>query len=157
MDKDRIGQVDERYRLWWLLARTRDTILRARQNELRENGISHSEAAVLFIIDILGGTATLEEISMWGFRKGHSISDLVSRMETGGLVRKVRESKRENIRVEMTDKGKQAHRLASKGQVICKIFSSLSKQEQKILSSCLHKLRNEALEVLGIYRVAPWP
>ena len=157
MDKNKVKRVDSRYKLLWLFSRTREVIMKVREKELREIGITRSEAAVLFIIDMLGGSATLEEISVWGFREGHSVSSQISRMEKEGLVKKVIESRGKNIKVEITEKGAQAHKLATEGDSIYGIFSSLSEEEQKNLFSQLVKLRKSAYQVLGIYRLPPWP
>jgi len=149
MQKDMVG--DEDYGLWLLLILVRDAIRRARQEELRQFGITVSQAGVLFHVLTLGDRATPAEIARCLFKKPHGISTLVSRMEKEGLVRKVKDLDRKNlIRVEMTDKGQQAQRHAVKRSVIHHIMSSLSEEERQQLSSCLKKLLGRAFGELGL-------
>jgi DNA-binding MarR family transcriptional regulator len=60
----------------------------------------------LFIIHSCGDVPTLTEISRLEFRKPHTISNIVARMEKRGLVRKFAYLNAKNlVRVAMTDKG----------------------------------------------------
>ena len=132
---------DEYYSLWLRLLLVRDAIHRARQGELRQAGITVSEAGVLFYVHALGGRATPAEISRCLFKKPHGISTLISRMEKEGLVKKANDLERKNLlRVEMTEKGQQAYNHASERAVIHRIMSSLSEGERQQISSCLEKL-----------------
>ncbi len=142
---------DEYYRLWLLLILVRDAIHRARQEELRQVGITVSEAGVLFYAHALGNRATPTEISRCLFKRPHGISMLVSRMEREGLVRKVHDLDRKNlVRVELTEKGQQAYNQASKRAVIHRIISSLSEEERQQLSSNLERLRSKTFKELGL-------
>jgi DNA-binding MarR family transcriptional regulator len=138
---------DQDYNLWILLAQTRDAILKARQKELDQYGISTSQAAVLFVIQAIGDRATPAEISRWLFREPHSVSTLLSRMEKQGLVRKVKDLDRKNlVRVVITEKGREAYYQSTKRESIRGIMSSLSEEERQQLTSSLRKLRDEALK-----------
>lgn len=142
---------DEYYRLWLLLILVRDAIHRARQEELRQVGITASEAGVLFYAHALGNRATPAEISRCLFKRPHGISMLVSRMEREGLVKKVSDLDRKNlVRVELTEKGQEAYNYASKRAVIHRIISSLPEEERQQLSSNLERLRSKAFEELGL-------
>ena len=142
---------DEYYSLWLRLLLVRDAIHRARQEELRQAGITVSEAGVLFYIHALGDRATPAEISRCLFKKPHGISTLISRMEKEGLVKKANDLERKNLlRVEMTEKGQQAYNHASERAVIHRIMSSLSEGERQQISSCLEKLRSKAFKELGL-------
>jgi len=142
---------DESYRLWLLLILVRDAIHRARQEELRQVGITASEAGVLFYAHALGNRATPAEISRCLFKRPHGISMLVSRMEREGLVKKVSDLDRKNlVRVELTEKGQEAYNYASKRAVIHRIISSLPEEERQQLSSNLERLRSKAFEELGL-------
>ncbi len=54
------------------------------------------------------------------------------------------------IRIEMTDKGREAVHNARKMESVHKIMSALSKEEHKQLMAVLEKLWGKALENLGI-------
>ncbi len=148
---EKIAYTDKYYALWLLLILVRDAIHRARQEELRQVGITASEAGVLFYAQALGDRATPAEISRCLFKRPHGISMLVSRMEREGLVKKVSDLDRKNlVRVELTEKGQEAYNYASKRAVIHRIISSLSEEERQQLSSNLEKLRSRAFKELGL-------
>jgi len=148
---EKIAYTDKYYGLWLLLILAKDVIHRARQKELRQVGITASEAGVLFYAQALGDRATPAEISRCLFKRPHGISTLISKMEKEGLVNKVNDLDRKNlVRVELTEKGQQACNHASKRAVIHRIVSSLSEEEHQQLNSCLEKLRNRAFEELEL-------
>ena len=76
----KIMYTDKYYGLWLLLILTKDVIHRARQEELRQYGVTASEAGVLFYAQALGNRATPAEISRCLFKRPHGVSTLVSRM-----------------------------------------------------------------------------
>jgi DNA-binding MarR family transcriptional regulator len=140
---------DQDYRLWVLLNQVRDAVLRARQKELNQYNISASQAAVLLVIEAIGPKATPAEISRRVFRKPHSVSGILSRMEKKGLVRRLKDLDRKNlIRVVLTEKGREAYYQSTKQESIRQIVSSLSEEERQQLTSCLHTLRDKALGFL---------
>ena len=72
-------------------------------------------------------------------------------MEKKGLIRKVRDLQRKNlVRVEMTEKGKQAYNNTAREESVRRIMTSLSEKECRQLISCLDKLHNRAFKELGI-------
>ena len=149
---------DQDYKLWVLLYQTRDALLKARKQELKRYGISPMRTAVLFVIQAIGNKATPAEISRWLFREPNSVSEILSRMEKAGLVRKVRDLGRNNsVRVAITEKGQQALYQATKTESIHRIVSSLSEEERQQLRSLLKTLRNEALNELKLSVKAPFP
>ena len=78
-------------------------------------------------------------------------------MEKNGLVTKVIESRKKNIKVLLTNKGEKALVLSLKGKVLKNIMSVLSKQEIETFYNCLYKIRKKSYEIMGIYRLPPWP
>ena len=143
-------RTEEDEELWALLAQTKDAIFGARQKQLRRYGISATQATALLAIQAIGDKATPAEISRWLFRKPHSVSELLSRMEKEGLVRKIKDLNRRNlVRVELTEKGYEACYQSMKEESIHKIMSSLSEEDRQQLRSILGRLRDEALKGLG--------
>ena len=146
------------YNRWILLAQTRDAIFKARWKELSRYDISARQAAVLVAIQAVGDKATPAEISRWVFRKAHSISELLSRIEKAGLVRKVKDLDRKNqVRVVLTEKGRETYHHQSTNTVsIRKIMSLLSEEDRQQLRSCLQVLRDKAVKELGIKYETPF-
>jgi DNA-binding MarR family transcriptional regulator len=148
--------VDEDYKLWVLLNQAADTTLRARQKELDRYGISSAEAALLFAVQAIGERATPAEITRWLLREPHTVTELLNRMEKGGLVKKSKDLERKNlVRVSITEKGRQAYEQSTKRKSIHKVISSLSQQERQQLRLYLEKLRNKALGELREERPKP--
>lgn len=138
---------DEFYELALLLSTVSRSMYRARNEELKKYGLSPRKAAILNMVSMIGEKATPAEIARWVFRKPHSITELLSRMEREGMVIRVKDLERKNmIRVELTEKGRNLHQLSLNRKAIARILSSLSKDERKQLLSFLHVLRNSALK-----------
>ena len=153
------GSLEDRdYNLWVLLHQTRDATYNARDKELRQYDISPMEAAVLFIVQAIGDEAIPAEISRWLFRKQHSVTALLIRMEKKGLVKKARDLAKKNlVRVTITEKGKQAHTNSTRRDSIHKIMSTLSEEEHGQLTASLLKVRDVALKEINVDYELPFP
>ncbi len=150
--------LDEDYNLWVLLSQTRHAMFKASQKELEQYNISPSRAAVLFVIEAMDKKPTVTEISRWVFREAHTISELLSRMERDGLVRRVKDLDKKNmVRIELTEKGRKAHSQTMKQDSISRMMSSLSKEERLQLGSYLGKLRESAFKEIGMEYEVPFP
>ena len=149
---------DNDYNLWVLLGQTRDLVHQSRDKELKQYGISTVRAGVLFVIEALGDKATTAEISRWMLRKSHTTSELLSRMEKEGLVRKVKIlGRKSSARVVLTEKGREAYYQSSERQSIHRIMSVLSEEERKQMRSCLEKLRDKAYTEREMHGKLPFP
>lgn len=149
---------DRDFELWFLLAQARRVLFKVRQKELARYNITSGQSAVLFVIQAVGGKTTLGEIGRWTLREPHSVSELLSRMEKQGLVRKVKElDKKYGIRIVLTEKGREAYYKSTAREYIYEIMSSLSEEERQQLRSCLQKLRDKALILLALEKVVPFP
>jgi len=144
-------QVPEGTDIYALLLQCGHSITKVGQKEIKEAGITMTQAALLFVVKATDGPATLSEISRWLFRERHTVFALVKQMERQGLVTRVKDLKRKNaFRVVLTEKGEEAYRGAmAKEHVIPDVVSCLSQEERDNLRSCLLKLRDEALSRLG--------
>jgi DNA-binding MarR family transcriptional regulator len=148
--------MDEDTKLWVLLSESTDVVLRAWQKELNQYGISPIEAVTLWVIQVLDEMATPAEISRWILRKSHTASELVNRMEKGGLVRKTKNLRRRNsVRVSITDKGKQVYHKARQREAIHTAMSVLCEEERKQLMTSLEKIRSIGLKQLGLEELEP--
>ncbi len=153
---------DQDYNVWILLQNTRDAMAAVRAKELSEYGLSHVEAAVLLVVQLIernGGTqATPAEISRWLFRKPHSISGLVTRMEKKGLVQRVNDLRKKNrVRIALTAMGREAYERSTKREQIKKVLSALPEKDRARLWAYLQLLRDMALKQLGTKHKPPFP
>ena len=121
-------------------------------------GISAAMSGVLVFSQLLGNRATPAELARWLTREPHNLSQLIARMEKKGLLTKVKDLRNKNqVRVELTGKGRQAYKYVAKRLTPNRMISFLSADEQGQLSSCLEKLRSRASEELRIEIRLPWP
>ncbi len=142
---------DRDFASWVYMSRTRDAIFRNRVKELQQHNLSARQSSVLIVLEELDNKATPAEVSKWVFREPHSVSDFLIRMERDGLIRRVKDLKRKNmIRVEITDKGREAVHNARKIESIHDIMAVLSEEEHQQLMAITQKLWDKALEELRI-------
>jgi DNA-binding MarR family transcriptional regulator len=153
-----VQPVDQDYNLWVLLNQVHTFMLNARDKELMEYGQTTMQAAVLFIVNAIGETATPAAISRWFLRKPPAISGLLDRMEKAGLLKKVKDLPKRNwIRITLTEKGQKAYKQSLQRKTIHQIMGCLSKEEYEQLTSILIKLRNKATKALDYKQKIPFP
>ena len=137
------------YLLWVLIAQTRDAFLRAREKDYARFGISNERRAILFTIYDCGGQSTPTEIARRLFREVHSISEMLVRMETDGLITRKKAVGRNQIEVKITEKGLDVFKQSLFSKTDESILSALDEDERKKLASLLLKVRKSALDELG--------
>ena len=144
--------------IWaWILC-VYDAMNEARKEELFKYNINRSQGSVLSIICTFGNEATLTQIAKRWFRKINTVSEIISRMEKQGLVKRVKDLKQKNrVRIVLTEKGIKASHHAIKREKISRIVSCLTKEERRQLRLCCRKLYNKALEELGMQPEKNWP
>ena len=149
---------DQELSLWALFGQTRLGMLKVRRRELRKLNISPNKSTVLLSLQVIGDKATPSQISRWLFREPHSMSELISKMEQDGLVRKIKDlDRKDQVRVVLTEKGHEVYHEALKLESIRNIMSCLSDDEHRQLRSCLLKLRDGAVDELGHRYKPPFP
>lgn len=142
--------VDPIFTIWTLLHQTAYAITRAREKELKRYGIAIRQVAALLVISNLGDRATPTELARWLFRKPHTVSSMLTRMEKEGLIAKSKDLERKNvIRVTLTEKGKGTYQQSTRRESIHRIMSCLDEKELGQLSSLLERLRERAFGELG--------
>ena len=150
--------IDDDLRLWRWLAETRHAMHKARTKELTKYKITTVQSTVLFVILALGYNATATKIASYLFREPNSISELLSRMEKEGLIRTTRDlRKRSMVRLELTEKGLEAHKRTTKFESVHRIMAVLSNEERKQLMSALEKLWYRSLDELSVEHKLPFP
>lgn len=148
--------LQEDYELWALLEQVDAGMARARENETRPYGVSMMQVRVLSLLKAVNEPITPTAIARLLFREPHTVSQLLTRMEKQGLVRRTRSRKRDPedhglVRVELTEKGEEFFQEQSGSRrVIHHILSCLSPDERASLKSCLEKLRERTPEALAV-------
>ncbi len=149
---------EKAFYLWVLLAQAKDAIHKARNRELDKYNITTWRSAVFVRIEALGDKATPAQISRWLLREPHSTSELLTRMEKEGLVKRVKDLDKKNmVRVVITEKGHELRKKSRETETLHNIMSCLSEEECRIMWSCLKKLRDRALQEIGIEEGIPFP
>ena len=142
--------LDQDFNLWILLAQTRALLFSAGEEELSRWGISLMQGWTIFTIKAIGDRATPAEIARWLGREPHTVSSLLSRMVSQGLVMKEKSLDKKNlVRIKLTDKGEKLYHEAIGMKPMHEIISVLSTEERSQLKSLLGKLRDRAQQNLG--------
>jgi DNA-binding MarR family transcriptional regulator len=140
---------DSQYNLWLLLSQTRSAIFRARQEKMGQY-LHPNQALALCIVWGRNGRATPADISRSLFLERHSVSELISRMEEKGLVKKTRDEKKKNmVRVSITEKGREIGSQVIQREFIKNIISNLTEEQQEQLKTSLNTLLTAAKKYLG--------
>jgi DNA-binding MarR family transcriptional regulator len=153
----RDSEKDIDFGIWALLNQSRDAVLRVRENELSQYGITAKEADALLNI-INNDNVTPAEISRILFREHNTVSALLTRMEKKGLIVKARDKQKKNIwRIKITENGRNAYLNSIKRESLHKIISTFSADEKKQLFSFLKEIRENALSLLVSAPTIPFP
>lgn len=144
--------LDECNKLWFLLSQTRAAVYKARLKKLGRF-LHPNWAAALFVTMIFDKETTPVLLSRHLFLERHSVSELIMRMQSKGLIKKHKDIKKKNmVRISLTKKGRDVCYQAMQPDFITGLFSSLSCEQQKQLRSSLQTLFDKAIEELGITR-----
>jgi len=143
--------------MWVLLQQARDAVYNARDKELSEYGVSSREAAILRAVTSLGKTATPAQLARWVYRKPHTISGILKRMQKKDLINLTHDPHIRNIiRISLTEKGKSAYKASLKRKSLHHIFKSIEEKYDQ-LESCLIDIRDKALKETGDSIHRPFP
>jgi DNA-binding MarR family transcriptional regulator len=83
-------------------------------------------------------------------RKPHTITALLNGMERAVLLRRIKDERNQKLlRVEMTEKGKEAWKRGVQSQLARELICSLDWEEFHLLSRMLEKLCDVAVRELG--------
>lgn len=139
------------YQLFSLLRQTADSVLKAREAELKKYNLSPEQAAALVCIRSLDSKATPAELSRWLFRKRNSITILLNRMQKLGLINKIVNKDRKNsIKIQLTKKGYEAYKHSVEFQAFYGIIDVLTVKKRKQLWSLLQTIRLKAFKDLKL-------
>ena len=138
------------YTVWTLLQQTAYAMERAWEEELREYGLnSAAEARVLLMVAEAQDPITPAKLSRGLLREPHTISGLLNRMETRGLITKEKNLERANlVRVTLTPEGNAAYAKVKELKTISKILSRLPENTRASLVLDLGILVGQAKKAL---------
>jgi DNA-binding MarR family transcriptional regulator len=134
-----------------LLDQTNDIIYRAQELELLKYRITLQQVKVLFVIlkREKGQRISFSDLGELLLREHNSVSTLMARMEKAGLIKKEKDLKEKKTYVRATAKGRNIINKLTQNSIEC-IVSTLTPEEITVFKSCLRKLRQKGIEVLGL-------
>jgi len=146
-----ITQEDEFQDLYFLFSRSRYALFRVREKELQRYDLSPEQVQVLFVAHALGNKCTPAEMARILVRRPHTVSALINRMESKGLIKKVKDMERKNwVRVLVTEKGEKAVAIARKRDPISRVLGELDKEERQLFHKYLERILTKSSDELGL-------
>ena len=150
------AELTDNQRLYMELGMLWGLMERARNLELAEVGLNMPQASVLHILKFAKEPVTPMSLSRILQKQPHTVSALVHRMETQGLVSTKKDLKRKNwVRVSLTKKGREALKLWATKTMVPDVMSCLSKKEADMLLVIIERLKKRYREVLRGVKTAP--
>lgn len=140
--------------LWSLLDNTVFAVSRLREIELSQFDLTIAQASILFTLQA-NGSMTLQELEKNGLRQHHSVSTLINRMTTLGLVNKVKNSEDKRYRIVLSEEGKALNNKITSSSLEM-AFSVLNTKQKHELKQCLIPLLGRAKYLLGMSQTAPF-
>jgi len=144
---DEVISKDSSFYSRYLIGKARHVMHKARQKELAPYHLSPQQVQILFNLYILHKT-TLAELARYSNRGINTLSDQMTMLEKGGLVKKVRETPKSTLlSFELTEKGLNTYNHTNERKKADKeIMSVLSEEERQQLISLLKKVIDKAEE-----------
>ena len=152
-------KADKDYALVTQIMQVADIFIKVRERELLPQNLSATAAEILFLVDAMGKDITPAKITRMLLREPHSISGILKRMETHGLIKRTKNMERKNqIRVTLTAKGEKALKQAMKLEGTTNVLSKLSAAQQRELKATLTALKEAGMKELRLSpKALPWP
>jgi DNA-binding MarR family transcriptional regulator len=130
------------------LEHSQSLIIRARELELAQYGITREQMSILHALLISDGSATIDEIGTIIVRQHNSVSTIVSRMSKLGLVKKERMPHEKKFRVLITEKARKTVSAIPRKSIEM-IFNCLTVEEKVQLATHLEQLVSQGHEIIG--------
>jgi len=137
----------ELYDLWVLFDRTNRAMRKAREIELKTAEVSLVQSGVLLILCNSNAGVSPSYLQEYLSREHHTITGLVNRMESQGLLSQSKKNGR--ITISITEKGRDAYEGIRKMKVVKDILSSLNKKERHNLNMLLAILHSKAVSAIS--------
>jgi DNA-binding MarR family transcriptional regulator len=147
--------IKNNYEFWGLFIRLNKLIEKARDIELAKYGTTREQSHFLHVLVSNGGTSTLNELSALSLVNHNAASTLVIRMETLGLLKRVKNPGSRHFQIIITKKGREVFQRTPRVSIEM-IFSELTPEEKKMMVPFLLKLERRTRELLGIDYIPPF-
>jgi len=149
--------MNENERAWQEMSSTSSILRRAWEMELARVGLTAPQTMVLYFLEASPEPLTPMAVSRLLGREPHTVSALVSRMESGGLVKRTRDLQRKNwVRVSLTQKGREAFKRQLDQRRVRNITECLSKRELETLTAIDRTLRARGIELIRELQPDPY-
>ncbi len=136
------------YRLWVMLDHLRYMICKSRRKELARYSVTPEQAQILFNIGYVSAI-TLDKLVEYTQHQHHSISTLINRMATKGLVNRTTIPGRgKKLYISITEKGRELL-MALRRDSFTAIFSCLSIDDKHELMDLFSRLLINSYKELG--------
>jgi DNA-binding MarR family transcriptional regulator len=147
---DRSLQSDPRYRVWVLISRVRESLMKLRAKELAEYRFSPVEARALIVLgDIDAESVTPADLARRMNRTHWTVTALIGRMQKKGLLQKVRvPGTGRTWHVELTPDGEDARQQALLLLSIHNAMSGLSDEDLQHFEFCLKNVYDQTRRLL---------
>ena len=133
------------FRFWMEILRMTSALQKVRQKELRKLGVTVMEASIIFEVGQSVNSISPSGVSKNLIQEAHAVSQLLVKMENQGLLRRNKDLPRRNmIRLELTDQGKNILQESKKIKSIFPILAALTDKEKERLIKDFEKLREKA-------------
>ncbi len=149
------GLNDPNVRLRSLLDRTNYAISRIRDIELAQYKLRRVQVAVLYSLMTENRGMTIQEIANYDLKNHNAVSNLISRMEKRGLVKREHSPEDEKTYIHITEQGRSLYSKAS-ALSLEMVFSVLTEAEKEQFETTLEKLKKQARYMLGADFVHPF-
>lgn len=141
--------------VWTLVMQTRDVISQLSKRLLSKIGLTPEKYHVLLLCINCKEPVTIAELSRMLFRKPHSVSGLLNRMESEGLLYKERSSVQDDqgpMSIVVTDHGVELYKQGMQAMMasVARCVQCLRKDELDHLESGLRSLRNAILTEMNV-------
>jgi len=138
------------YLLYLLLRRTTWAVNKLRDKELETLGTNAVRSGVLGAVLRMGEDSTIARISRQLFVEDHTVSEQIKRMEEDGLLKKTKNPDKNTTHISITEKGYDIYLTTRVQESIDELMSVLTGKQKNQLWQILSRLREKAVEELGI-------
>ena len=141
--------VNDHEMAWAEISMTSSVLRKAWEMELAEFGLTVPQVLVLELLAASQQPLTPGKLAQLMYRRPHTVSALLGRMEKQGLIRRKRDPKRENtVKVSMTKKGRETFELQRDARSVRNITACLSEENLESLREINKKLRARGLQLV---------
>jgi DNA-binding MarR family transcriptional regulator len=137
----------------WLLIHQSHNLLRKAENRVMSKlGLTARKHSILLAIKNINQPVRVSDVARWLDRDANLISMRIDVMEKDGLISRIHDlDDRRSVFLEMTPKGKKVFDEANKltGKLFQHIFTVISEDELRTLSTLLERVRIQAFNVVN--------